>query len=82
MADKGNMFAEAAKKRALEQQDVEDVLKGSDGKKDERRTTMTISMTVAQKTRLKVYAAKAGTTVAALVQEWIETLGAPGGFQK
>lgn len=40
-------------------------------KDSEKRTTLSLSLTVSDKIALKMLAAKKGTTIAAIVHEWI-----------
>ena len=42
-----------------------------DGPHDEKRTTLSLSLTVSDKKALKMMAAERETTVAAIVHEWI-----------
>lgn len=44
--------------------------------KHSQRTTMQVAMSAEDKAALKIAAARRGTTVAALVHEWVKTLRA------
>lgn len=64
---KTNMFANAATKRAAEQETIQTVATGE--KVD--RTTLTLSITVEDKAELKKLAIANGVTVAGLIHQWI-----------
>ena len=39
---------------------------------DEKRTTLSLSLTVGDKKTLKMLAAERGTTIAAIIHEWVQ----------
>lgn len=78
--DGNNPFAAAASKRqaeqdALKQGLAQDAAAGAEEPADEPRVKLTLALSNSDKIKLKTVAAKRNMTVAALVHEWIETLG-------
>ena len=75
---KENMFAKASSKRVQEQAKIKDNLQNASGTdavnsvSTEPRTTMTLSMSVADKMTLKMLAMKSGKTVSGMLHDWIE----------
>lgn len=65
-----NMFEEYAADRESEQKKIEkDVV--ADATADEKRTTLSLSLTVSDKKALKLMALERETTIAAIIHEWI-----------
>ena len=56
-----------AKPTAAKQQDV-----AADATDDEKRTTLSLSLTVSDKKALKMMAAERETTIAAIIHEWVQ----------
>lgn len=44
----------------------------ADATKDEKRTTLSLSLTVSDKKALKLMAAQRDTTIAAIIHEWVQ----------
>lgn len=61
-----NMFEEYAADRKSEQKKIEKTVSA-----DEKRTTLSLSLTVSDKKALKMMAAEKETTIAAIIHEWI-----------
>lgn len=51
---------------------TEDILVKKIDEEREKRTTLSLSLTISDKKALKMLAAKRGTTIAAIIHEWIE----------
>ena len=71
-----NMFEKYAVDREAEQKKIEKTVAatGADAASDsadERRTTLSLSLTVGDKRTLKLLAAQRNTTIAAIIHEWI-----------
>ena len=66
-----NMFEKYAADREAEQKKIEEAVV-ADTTKDEKRTTLSLSLTVSDKKALKMMAAKHETTIAAIIHEWIQ----------
>lgn len=64
-----NIFEQYASDRAAEQRKIERAVCPSED--DARRTTLSLSLTVADKRALKLMAAERETTIAAIIHEWI-----------
>ncbi len=67
-----NMFEKYAADREAEQKKIEktvstDVVSAE----DEKRTTLSLSLTVSDKKALKMMAAERETTIAAIIHEWV-----------
>lgn len=60
-----NMFEEYAADRKSEQKKIEKTVSA-----DEKRTTLSLSLTVSDKKALKMMAAEKETTIAAIIHEW------------
>lgn len=66
-----NMFEKYAADRKAEQKKIEkDVV--ADATADEKRTTLSLSLTVSDKKALKLMAAEKETTIAAIIHEWVQ----------
>ena len=66
-----NMFEKYAADREVEQKKIEKAVV-ADTTADEKRTTLSLSLTVSDKTALKMMAAECETTIAAIIHEWIQ----------
>ena len=51
---------------------TEDILVKKIDEEREKRTTLSLSLTISDKKALKMLAAKRGTTIAAIIHEWIK----------
>lgn len=75
MAKSENMFRKAAQTRQVEQSEIKaklnDTVADTAAEEDVPRTTMTISLSVEEKFRLKTLAMKKGKTTSGLIQQWI-----------
>ena len=75
MAKNENMFKKAAATRKVEQSEIKaklnDIVADTAVEEDVPRTTMTISLSVEEKFRLKTLAMKRGKTTSGLIQQWI-----------
>ena len=71
--NKENRFAKAAQARKKEQEKIKQKLTSNidDTENKEPRTTMSLSLTVEDKKKLKTLAAQRETTVATLIHEWL-----------
>lgn len=69
-----NMFDKFAADRKAEQAQIEEYTVAQPAERPSEKTTMTLSLTVDDKVKLKSVAAKQGRTVASLVHEWVATL--------
>ena len=65
-----NMFEEYAADRKAEQKKIEKAVV-ADTTADEKRTTLSLSLTVSDKKALKMMAAERETTIAAIIHEWV-----------
>ena len=65
-----NMFEKYAADREAEQKKIEKTV-AADATDDEKRTTLSLSLTVSDKKALKMMAAGRGTTIAAIIHEWV-----------
>ena len=65
-----NMFEKYAADREVEQKIEKAVV--ADTTKEEKRTTLSLSLTVSDKKVLKMMAAERETTIAAIIHEWIQ----------
>ena len=63
-----NMFEKDAAVREAEQQKMTDTVPAE----DEKRTTLSLSLTVSDKKALKIMAAERETTIAAIIHEWVQ----------
>ena len=50
---------------------TEDILEKKIDEEGDKRTTLSLSLTISDKKALKMLAAKRGTTIAAIIHEWI-----------
>lgn len=66
-----NMFEKDAADRKVEQKTIEKAVI-TDTTKEEKRTTLSLSLTVSDKKALKMMAAERETTIAAIIHEWIQ----------
>ena len=66
-----NMFEKYAADREAEQKKIEEVVV-ADTTANEKRTTLSLSLTVSDKKALKMMAAERETTIAAIIHEWIQ----------
>lgn len=62
-----NMFEKYAADRKAEQKKIEKAVVA-----DEKRTTLSLSLTVSDKKALKMMAAERETTIAAIIHEWVQ----------
>lgn len=65
-----NMFEKYAADRESEQKKIEKAVV-ADTTADEKRTTLSLSLTVSDKKALKLMALERDTTIAAIIHEWI-----------
>ena len=66
-----NMFEKYAADREAEQKKIEEAVV-ADTTADEKRTTLSLSLTVSDKKALKIMAAEHETTIAAIIHEWVQ----------
>lgn len=66
-----NMFRKNAADRKAEQKKIEKAV-AEPTAVDEKRTTLSLSLTVSDKKALKMMAAERETTIAAIIHEWIQ----------
>ena len=67
-----NMFEKYAADREAEQKKMEQTVSADAAPaEDEKRTTLSLSLTVSDKKALKMMAAERGTTIAAIIREWV-----------
>lgn len=66
-----NMFEKYAADREAEQKKIEDAVVSATTA-DEKRTTLSLSLTVSDKKALKMMAAERETTIAAIIHEWVQ----------
>lgn len=66
-----NMFEKYATDREDEQKKIEKTVSADASVADEKRTTLSLSLTVSDKKALKMMAAEKETTIAAIIHEWI-----------
>ncbi len=66
-----NMFEKYAADREAEQRKIEKTVV-ADATADEKRTTLSLSLTVSDKKALKMMAAERETTIAAIIHEWVQ----------
>lgn len=71
----GNMFEKYAADREAEQKKIEKTVSVADDAAEpaveEKRTTLSLSLTVSDKKKLKMMAMEQDTTIAALIHGWI-----------
>lgn len=65
-----NMFEKYAADREAEQKKIEKAVV-ADTTKEEKRTTLSLSLTVSDKKALKMMSAERETTIAAIIHEWV-----------
>ena len=67
-----NMFEKYAADREAEQKKIEQTVSADVAPaEDEKRTTLSLSLTVSDKKALKMMAAERETTIAAIIHEWV-----------
>jgi flagellar biosynthesis/type III secretory pathway M-ring protein FliF/YscJ len=66
-----NMFQKYAADRKAEQKKIEKAVV-ADATADEKRTTLSLSLTVSDKKALKMMAAEHEATIAAIIHKWIQ----------
>lgn len=66
-----NMFEKYAADREAEQKKIEKAVV-ADTAAEEKRTTLSLSLTVSDKKVLKMMAAERETTIAAIIHEWVQ----------
>lgn len=67
-----NMFEKYAADREVEQKKIEKTVSTDvTPVEDEKRTTLSLSLTVSDKKALKMMAAERETTIAAIIHEWV-----------
>ena len=66
-----NMFEKYAADREAEQKKIEEAVV-ADTTADEKRTPLSLSLTVSDKKTLKMMAAERETTIAAIIHEWVQ----------
>lgn len=66
-----NMFEKYAADREAEQKKIEKAVV-ADAAADEKRTTLSLSLTVSDKKALKMMAVERETTIAAIIHEWVQ----------
>ena len=66
-----NMFEKYAADREAEQKKIENAVV-ADTAAEEKRTTLSLSLTVSDKKALKMMAAERETTIAAIIHEWVQ----------
>lgn len=67
-----NMFEKYAADREAEQKKIEKAVVADTTAEDEKRTTLSLSLTVSDKKALKMMAAERETTIAAIIHEWVQ----------
>lgn len=66
-----NMFEKYAADREVEQKKIEKAVV-ADAAAEEKRTTLSLSLTVSDKKALKMMAAERETTIVAIIHEWVQ----------
>lgn len=66
-----NMFEKNATDREVEQKKIEKTVSADTPAVEEKRTTLSLSLTVSDKKALKMMAAEKETTIAAIIHGWI-----------
>lgn len=66
-----NMFEKYAADREVEQKKIEKAVV-TDATAEEKRTTLSLSLTVSDKKALKMMAAERETTIATIIHEWVQ----------
>ena len=66
-----NMFEKYAADREAEQKKIEKAVV-ADAAAEEKRTTLSLSLTVSDKKALKMMAVERETTIAAIIHEWVQ----------
>lgn len=67
-----NMFEKYAADREAEQKKIEKAVVADTATEDEKRTTLSLSLTVSDKKALKMMALERETTIAAIIHEWVQ----------
>ncbi len=66
-----NMFEKFAADREAEQKKIQQTVADVEPAVEEKRTTLSLSLTVSDKKKLKMMAMEQDTTIAALIHGWI-----------
>lgn len=66
-----NMFEKYAADREAEQKKIEKAVVADTAAEDEKRTTLSLALSVGDKKALKMRSLKEGKTIAAIIHEWI-----------
>lgn len=66
-----NMFEKFAADREAEQKKIQQTVSDAEPAVEEKRTTLSLSLTVSDKKKLKMMAMEQDTTIAALIHGWI-----------
>lgn len=66
-----NMFEKYAADREAEQKKIEKAVSADASATEEKRTTLSLSLTVSDKKALKMMAMEQETTIAAIIHEWV-----------
>lgn len=66
-----NMFEKFAVDREAEQKKIQQTVADAEPTVEEKRTTLSLSLTVSDKKKLKMMAMEQDTTIAALIHGWI-----------
>lgn len=66
-----NMFEKFAADREAEQKKIQQTVADAEPVVEEKRTTLSLSLTVSDKKKLKMMAMEQDTTIAALIHGWI-----------
>lgn len=66
-----HMYEKYAADPKAEHRKIEDAVVG-DAASNEKRTTLSLSLTVSDKKALKILAAERETTIAAIIHEWVQ----------
>lgn len=67
-----NMFEKYAADRETEQKKIEKTVSADAPAADEKRTTLSLSLTVSDKKALKLMAAEREATIASIIHEWVQ----------
>ena len=66
-----NMFEKYAADRKEQQAKIEKIVAPKVNEEDEKRTTLSLALSVGDKKALKMRSLKEGKTIAAIIHEWI-----------
>lgn len=67
-----NMFEKYAADRKEQQAKIEKIVAPEVNEEDEKRTTLSLALSVGDKKALKMMAAERETTIAAIIHEWVQ----------